>query len=400
MLSSFSFLSSRVGRIRLCLSCPPFVLPDLVLLVSVSPIARVCGVHCTVGGPLFVLISFALLLPVLLVCSELVLNIAIITSVRRAPKRVTPSKPPRVRVCRFANSAPQIPPRKLRPANADRKLRSANPTCKLSPANPAPQTPRKLRPANPAPQTPPRKLRPANPAPQTPPRKLGPANSAPQTRRRKLRPANSAPQTPPRKLRPANSARKLSPTNSASQIPPCKPSPANSAPQSPRMLEFGQFDFGQLEMVFALFLLSLFLVFFFCFVFLLFLLCSCSCSSLPSFCFCSVSVFVQKNLNPRPRTLLFFLLPPQFSFFFLSLGVLSLNFVVSLKTGTLKCARWGSLVVVPAAPPDRAAGARTRQPENSKRAHYTAPALHTHQNSTREPQERRKKENCGGKKKR
>ena len=31
----------------------------------------------------------------------------------------------------------------------------------------------------------------------------------------------------------------------------------------------------------------------------------------------------------------------------------------------------------PAAPPDRAAGARTRQPENSKRAHLSAPALQT-----------------------
>ena len=31
----------------------------------------------------------------------------------------------------------------------------------------------------------------------------------------------------------------------------------------------------------------------------------------------------------------------------------------------------------PAAPPDRAAGARTRQPENSKRAHFRAPALQT-----------------------
>ena len=50
-------------------------------VVSVSPIARVCGVQCTVGEPLFVLMSVALLLPVLLVCSELVLNIAIITSV-------------------------------------------------------------------------------------------------------------------------------------------------------------------------------------------------------------------------------------------------------------------------------------------------------------------------------
>ena len=38
----------------------------------------------------------------------------------------------------------------------------------------------------------------------------------------------------------------------------------------------------------------------------------------------------------------------------------------------------------PAAPPDRAAGARTRQPENSKRAHLSVPAL---QNTTKIPRE-------------
>ena len=51
----------------------------------------------------------------------------------------------------------------------------------------------------------------------------------------------------------------------------------------------------------------------------------------------------------------------------------------------------------PAAPPERAAGARTRQPENSKRAHFRAPALQTppkfHEKT---PRERKKKENCGG----
>ena len=40
-----------------------------------------CGVRCTVGGPRFVLMSVALFSPVLLVCSELVLNIAIIPNV-------------------------------------------------------------------------------------------------------------------------------------------------------------------------------------------------------------------------------------------------------------------------------------------------------------------------------
>ena len=55
------------------------------------------------------------------------------------------------------------------------------------------------------------------------------------------------------------------------------------------------------------------------------------------------------------------------------------------------------------APPDRAAGARTRQPENSKRAHFRAPALQTPPKfHARTPRERKKKENCGrgGKKKR
>ena len=51
----------------------------------------------------------------------------------------------------------------------------------------------------------------------------------------------------------------------------------------------------------------------------------------------------------------------------------------------------------PAAPPDRAAGARTRQPENSKRAHFRAPALQTPPKfNERTPRERKKKENCGG----
>ena len=51
----------------------------------------------------------------------------------------------------------------------------------------------------------------------------------------------------------------------------------------------------------------------------------------------------------------------------------------------------------PAAPPDRAAGARTRQPENSKRAHLSAPALQTPPKfHERTPRERKKKENCGG----
>ena len=43
------------------------------------------------------------------------------------------------------------------------------------------------------------------------------------------------------------------------------------------------------------------------------------------------------------------------------------------------------------------AGARTRQPENSKRAHFRAPALQTTPKfHARTPRERKKKENCGG----
>ena len=57
----------------------------------------------------------------------------------------------------------------------------------------------------------------------------------------------------------------------------------------------------------------------------------------------------------------------------------------------------------PAAPPDRAAGARTRQPKNSKRTHLSAPALQTPPKFNEKDQKRGKKEkNCGkrGKKKR
>ena len=51
----------------------------------------------------------------------------------------------------------------------------------------------------------------------------------------------------------------------------------------------------------------------------------------------------------------------------------------------------------PAAPPDRAAGARTRQPENSKCVHFRAPALQTPPKfHERTPRERKKIEYCGG----
>ena len=51
----------------------------------------------------------------------------------------------------------------------------------------------------------------------------------------------------------------------------------------------------------------------------------------------------------------------------------------------------------PVAPPDRAAGARTRQPENSKRAQLRVPALQTPPKfHERTPREGKKNENCGG----
>ena len=53
----------------------------------------------------------------------------------------------------------------------------------------------------------------------------------------------------------------------------------------------------------------------------------------------------------------------------------------------------------PVAPPDRAAGTRTRQPENSKRAHTTAPTLQTppkFHEKTRHPERHRKSEMVAG----
>ena len=62
----------------------------------------------------------------------------------------------------------------------------------------------------------------------------------------------------------------------------------------------------------------------------------------------------------------------------------------------LQCARLefsGCRVRTAAARSGEAAGVRTRQPENSKRAHFRAPALQKpHQNSTKRPPKREKKE--------
>ena len=93
-----------------------------------------------------------------------------------------------------------------------------------------------------------------------------------------------------------------------------------------------------------------------------------------------------RSFFPSPATV--------FILFSLSCWSFSLNFGGVLKTGTLKCARLGSRAVfeTPAAPPDRAAGARTRQPENSKRAHLSAPAPQTPPKFHEKDQKRGRKE--------
>ena len=80
-------------------------------------------------------------------------------------------------------------------------------------------------------------------------------------------------------------------------------------------------------------------------------------------------------LLDRPKFRSFFSLPRRKIRSFLpSLGVFSLNFGGVFEGRALKCARLGSLVVVwnPGG-----FGGFTRQPENSKRAHLSAPALQT-----------------------
>ena len=86
----------------------------------------------------------------------------------------------------------------------------------------------------------------------------------------------------------------------------------------------------------------------------------------------------------------FFSLPPEISFFLLSLGGLLVELGRCSRAWPTQYVgfgwcRWGRRGF-------------TRQPENSKRAHFRAPALQKpHQNSTKgPPRERRKKENCGG----
>ena len=84
------------------------------------------------------------------------------------------------------------------------------------------------------------------------------------------------------------------------------------------------------------------------------------------------------SAGPPNISLFFFPFPPPFRSFCVSLA---LNFGGVQNARTLNAHIWalGLSCETPAAPPDRAAGARTQQPENSKRAHLRAPAI---QNTT------------------
>ena len=111
----------------------------------------------------------------------------------------------------------------------------------------------------------------------------------------------------------------------------------------------------------------------------------------------------ERNLDrPSPGppiiSVFFYPLPPQNSFSSSFSRCLLVEFWWCFwKSGNTNVHVWALWLSceTPAAPPDRAGGARTRQPENSKRAYLSAPALH-HQNSTRRPPEREEKnEFCG-----
>ena len=93
----------------------------------------------------------------------------------------------------------------------------------------------------------------------------------------------------------------------------------------------------------------------------------------------------------RPKLRSFFdVSRTHFHSFFLSWGS-SRGILVFSKAGALKCSRLGSRVVVSWRPHSRRGF--TRQPENSKRAHFRAPALQT------PLEEGRMKENGSGKRK-
>ena len=104
--------------------------------------------------------------------------------------------------------------------------------------------------------------------------------------------------------------------------------------------------------------------------------------------------------SPGPPKISLFFFSPAGNFFLSSLCGFSRGIlVVFLKTGTLKCARLGSRIVVwnPGGPTRPGRRGFTRQPENSKRAHLSAPALQTppkfHEKT---PRERTTNEISGG----
>ena len=97
---------------------------------------------------------------------------------------------------------------------------------------------------------------------------------------------------------------------------------------------------------------------------------------------------------PGPPKISRFFPSPATIFFLSSLsGVFSLNFGGVSKTGTLKCARLGYWAVVFNPSGFGAAGASHDSPENSKRAHLSAPALQTppkfHEKTPREGRKER-----------
>ena len=105
--------------------------------------------------------------------------------------------------------------------------------------------------------------------------------------------------------------------------------------------------------------------------------------------------------GPPKISLFFSCLPPEFSFFLLSLGVFSLNFCgVFEDRDALMCTFGLSGCRVKPQQPHQTGPlglVRTRQPENSKRAHFRAPALQTPPKfHERTPRERKKNEISGG----
>ena len=146
-----------------------------------------------------------------------------------------------------------------------------------------------------------------------------------------------------------------------------------------------------------------------CCVFVLLCCCCCCC------CVCVVGVFRASPPDPpppdppppdppppdppppdRPKFRSFFFpLPPQFLLFSPSLvGPFRGILVVFEAPRPSNVHVWalGLSCETPAAPPDRAAGARTRQPENSERAHLSAPALQTPPKFHEKDQKRGRKE--------